>query len=558
MSYPKITSDNFEKDVTKIFKKYKISDKQDTFENICFPKKYKTQLPQQFVSEYIGPKTNYKSLLIFWQIGSGKTCGAVRIAESWKGKRNIHVVLPASLKGNFRKELRTQCAENNYLTEKERTTLKKLNPTDKEYKSIINKSDERINKYYKIYSHNKFLSYAEKNKINLSNSVLIIDEIQNIISDDGKYYKIIKKTIDNSPSDLRIILMTATPMFDKPSEIALIINLLKPQKELPTGSDFDKMFINIKKKENDKISYELKNIDEFKKMIKGYISYFKGAPSFTFPKKNLNYVKCEMSDFQYRSYLTVLKSEPNENYKFFTHGNISKLPNNFFIGTRMISNIAYPNYNTKEKGFESFNEKATTTDLCKYSTKFCKILKKIKQSTGTIFVYSNFKGYGGIKSFIHVLENNGYKNFSNHGIGHNRFAVWSGDEKQDYRESIREIFNLLNNQDGSKIKIICGSPAIKEGVSFQNVEQVHILEPTWNIARLEQIIGRAVRYCSHKHLTKQNRYVDVFIYLATHSNEKETVDEYILNLSLQKYKLVNKFEELLKESAIDHDLFNNN
>lgn len=556
MSFPTNNDENFEKKISKIFKKYKISKKSASFNDICFPKKYNLQLPQQFISEYIGPKTDYTSLLIFWQIGSGKTCGAVRIAESWKKKRNVHIVLPASLKGNFRKELRTQCADNNYLTDKDRKILKKLDPSSKEYKNILLKSDDKIDKYYKIYSHNKFLSLAENNKINLSNSVLIIDEIQNMISENGKYYEILKHTIDKSPKDLRIILMTATPMFDKPSEIALLINLLRPDNEMPIGSEFDRKFININNTKNG-ITYDIKNINEFKNSIRGLISYYMGAPTFTFPKKNIQYVKCEMSDFQYRSYLTVLKSEPSKEYTYFTQGNISKLPNNFFIGTRIISNICFPNYNTKDKGFLSFDNKATTTDLYKYSTKFYEILKKIKLSTGTIFVYSNFKGYGGIKSFVHVLDNNGYKNFYNHGIGKNRYAIWSGDQKSEYRETVRNIFNLINNNDGSKIKIICGSPAIKEGVSFENVNQVHILEPMWNIARLEQVVGRAVRYCSHKNLQEHERFVNIYIYLAVHQNEQQTVDEYISDLAIQKYKLISKFEQIVKESAIDCELFEN-
>lgn len=548
---------NLEEKINSSFKKYKIPTKPPTFDEICTPKSYNLQIPQQFVSEYIGPKTNVKSLLIFWQIGSGKTCGAVRIAESWKGKRNIIVVLPASLKGNFRKELRTQCANDNYITQKERTVLKNLEPSDKEYKSILLKSDERIDKVYKIYSHNKFLSLAEKNKIKLNNSVLIIDEIQNIISENGKYYEIIKNTIDNAPKDLRIILMTATPMFDKPSEIALTLNLLKPKDEIPTGIEFDKKYINVIKTKND-IKYDVKNESEFKHSIRGLVSYFRGAPAFTFPEKIINYVECPMSDFQYNSYKIVLKSDAsNNNYNLFSRGNVSKLPNNFFIGTRIISNIAFPNNNIKDKGFDSFIGKATTSNLQTYSTKFYEILKKIKSAHGTTFVYSNFKGYGGIKSFIRVLESNGYKNFANHGMGENRFAVWSGDEKHDYRETIRDIFNLVDNVDGSKIKIVCGSPAIKEGVSFENVEQVHILDPMWNIARLEQVIGRAVRYCSHKNLDKKDRFVNIFIYLATHKKEMMTVDKYISELAKQKYELVSKFEELIKEAAIDCELFNN-
>ena len=63
-----------------------------------------------------------------------------------------------------------------------------------------------------------------------------------------------------------------------------------------------------------------------------------------------------------------------------------------------------------------------------------KIYNKIKKSTGPVFVYSNFKEYGGLKSFILFLENKGYYNYKNKGIGKKRYAVWSGDSKLEYRE----------------------------------------------------------------------------------------------------------------------------
>ena len=49
--------------------------------------------------------------------------------------------------------------------------------------------------------------------------------------------------------------------------------------------------------------------------------------------------------------------------------------------------------------------------LEEYSIKFAKILKKIKRCSGTIFIYSNFKEYAGIKTLCKILEYNGYKNY---------------------------------------------------------------------------------------------------------------------------------------------------
>ena len=50
---------------------------------------------------------------------------------------------------------------------------------------------EKINKHFTILSHHKFVKNAHKLK--LANSVIIIDEVQNIISNKGKYYKVFYK-----------------------------------------------------------------------------------------------------------------------------------------------------------------------------------------------------------------------------------------------------------------------------------------------------------------------------------------------------------------------------
>ena len=73
--------------VSKLFKKFKIKDKRLNMDEICYPSKFKLQLPQQFVSEFMTPSTPYKGLLLFHQIGAGKTCAAVSIAENFKGKK---------------------------------------------------------------------------------------------------------------------------------------------------------------------------------------------------------------------------------------------------------------------------------------------------------------------------------------------------------------------------------------------------------------------------------------------------------------------------------------
>jgi len=558
MSYPDVTSDKFHKRINNIFKDYYVPKKKKSFKQICYPSSYELQLPQQFLSKYINPKTPYKGILVFHQIGSGKTCTSIRIAEAWKEYRKIIVVVPASLIGNYRNELRSLCAGSNYLTQIEREWLKKYHPMSQEYEDIIKKSDKRIDEIYTIYSYNKFIKLAEDGELKLRNSVLIIDEIQNMISEDGKYYQVLTEMIHKAPSELRVVLLSATPMFDKPYEIALMMNLLRLEKPIPTGNEFERIFIEEKTLRNGDIIYRAKNLDLFKDMIKGYVSYFRGAEPSSFPELKLYYSKCVMSDFQYRAYVTVMGQEEREkNIRQIRSGDIVNLPNNFFIGTRIVSNITFPNNDIDEKGISSLSKYRIVNNLEEYSTKFHKILTKISRCHGKVFVYSAFRGYGGLESFIKVLNALGYKNCEQYGEGRKRYGIFSGEENGEEKERIKAIYNRPENIYGDKLKILLLSPAAKEGLSLYNVKQVHILEPYWNSSRISQILGRAVRYCSHKALPKEERYVKAYIYIAVHPNEKETVDEYIAKLAHRKSRLTQEFENALKETAVDCSLFKN-
>ena len=540
--------------ITKIYKKYKIKDSKLNLKDICYPNKFKLQPQQLFLSDYIY-NSDIHGLLIYHQIGSGKTCTAINIAEKFKKKHKIMIVLPAALVGNFKGELLSNCpGENLYITEKEKTELMTVDHTSKRYKEIYSIVEKRINKYYQIYSYHKFVDLVQENKIKLKNTILIIDEIQNMISITGTFYKTLKDIIFKTDiNTYKLFLLSATPMFDRPGEIALTLNLLRPKELLPIGNDFNNTFL-IPIKSNSGTNYRVTNINLFNKQIKNLVSYYRGAPPQAYPKAEFKVVRCNMSNFQYKSYLTILNKMNDSIKGSFKNVDILKLPEDFFLGPRILSNIAFPNKSIGEIGFSSFKDDKLD-NIQKYSIKFYKILKRIKKSEGPIFIYSNFKDIGGLKSFIQFIEYYGYSNYKTNGPNKKSFAVWSGSESHHYKEEIKDIFNQKENADGSQIKIILGSPSIKEGVTLLRVDQIHILEPYWNLSRIQQIIGRGIRFCSHKDVPKARQLVKIYLYLATHPDEEQSIDEYIWSLAKKKSKLIEEFEHLLKESAIDCELF---
>ena len=548
----------------KEFNKYKIKPSNEPMEEFCLPKKFTYQPQQSLLGDLLPSKhspwtnENIRGTLVFHQIGAGKTCTSIAVCENYmtkKPKPNIVIVLPAALIGNFITELMSECAGTKYITKTERTKLKKTKPDEQEYKDIMKHVLKRIEKKYTIYSYHKFVNLINENKIKkLNNTLLVIDEIQNMISMSGTFYKSLTKVIDNSDDTLKLLIMSATPMFDKPVEIALTLNLLiVDKKEQFDINKFNQTFI---KKTGS--SYRAINMKLFKNKIQNLISYYRGAPPNAYPKVEFKTVKCSMSDFQYKSYLTTLSSEDNYIRGSFKNVDILNMPQNFFLGPRMISNVSFPNKSIGEDGFKSFNDEALKmSNVGEYSTKFLKILTKIKKSDGTVFVYSNFKELGGLKAFTRFIEAHGFKDYKTWGVGEKRFAIWSGDEPSNYKDEIKWIFNSKSNVDGSSIKIMFGSPSVKEGVSFLRVEQVHIMEPYWNMSRLLQIMGRAVRFCSHKDVPKSKRLVKIYLYLATYTAKDKsvkTIDQYIWSLAKKKNKLITQFEHTLKECAFDCEL----
>ena len=186
--------------------------------------------------------------------------------------------------------------------------------------------------------------------------------------------------------------------------------------------------------------------------------------------------------------------------------------------------------------------------LARYSPKFLNILKNIEDDNheGLHLVYSQFRTLEGIAIFKLVLEANGFAEFkiakSSGGSwelvdqegseGKPRFVLYTGTESTEEKEIIRNIYNsnwsvapasivsklreqgLENNFMGETIKVFMITASGAEGINLKNTRYVHIMEPYWHMVRLNQVIGRARRLCSHQDLPEELRTVQVFLYIS--------------------------------------------
>lgn len=218
--------------------------------------------------------------------------------------------------------------------------------------------------------------------------------------------------------------------------------------------------------------------------------------------------------------------------------------------------------------FKSTNTKSKLLiELYKLSPKFIRIIFNIKKTKGTVLVYSNyvvmeglelFKYYLHLFNYISIDKDNDFdKNNLNNSTSKDgyRYCEFHGSIDKEIRNFNKKIFNLPENKYGKYCKIILISPAGSEGINLNNVRQVHILEPYWNEVRIEQVIGRALRYCHHKDLPMEERIVDIFRYKMVRSNNKITTDEKLEELARKKNNLILLFTNAVKEVAVDCELF---
>jgi hypothetical protein len=223
-------------------------------------------------------------------------------------------------------------------------------------------------------------------------------------------------------------------------------------------------------------------------------------------------------------------------------------------------------YKTKYDGnFTNFhNEETKKSKLYKAlygsSPKMIMIIFNILKSKGPVLVYSNYVEMEGLQILKIYMNFFGFVNYSDNPSDSQhdyfRYVEYHGAIKREQRELNKKKFNSRpDNIYGKLIKVIMISPAGAEGINLYNIRQVHITEPFWNEAKIEQVIGRAVRQCHHADLLMEDRRVDVFRYKVIRKNGKETIDEKMENISRRKNNLLLSFIEAIKETAIDCELF---
>ena len=220
-------------------------------------------------------------------------------------------------------------------------------------------------------------------------------------------------------------------------------------------------------------------------------------------------------------------------------------------------------------------------NIGKYSCKIKTILDSIKNSNGPIIIYSQFidgglvpmalalesfgfRRYGDNKSLFKThqteeLDINTYKN-KNDAIKETgkfkgaKYIMITGDEYLSPKRYMQKDINACTNIDninGEQVKVILLSMAGSEGLDFKFIRQIHILEPWYNLNRIEQIIGRGVRTCSHKDLPLKERNTMIFMHSTLLKSNTESVDFFVYRKAEEKAIKIGRVSRVLKENSVD-------
>lgn len=203
------------------------------------------------------------------------------------------------------------------------------------------------------------------------------------------------------------------------------------------------------------------------------------------------------------------------------------------------------------------NEKkisALITEMHKCSAKILTCILLILKSPGPVLFYSNYVLMEGIQIFKIYLKYFGFSSLNSKLEGKDgfRYSEYHGGIEPEERSKNIDNYNKPENTHGKICKIMMISPAGSEGISLFNCRQVHLLEPYWNETRMVQMIGRAIRMCSHKALPKNERHVEIYRYKSVRGEgEKWTTEQRIEDLARGKEGLIQSFLDAVKEASVD-------
>jgi superfamily II DNA or RNA helicase len=495
---------------------------------------------QNLLTNFINPSTPYKGLIIMHGLGSGKTRTGVSISENFipqcqKYRTKIFILVPGPiLKENWKKEILRTTGEKylKYIDKSLYISKEEKDKIDKNaiflilqhyrfmsYKSFykhvlgekiidkkVSEDNTKVKNVYRKNDEGEFERDVSANRIyNLNNSLLIVDEAHQLTG--NAFGEAVRYIIDNS-ENLKVLLLTATPMKNLADNIVELVNFLRPKNH---PMERDKIFTAHK---NYLMEFKEGGKEYLRKMISGYFSYVRGADPLTYATRSdqgeipnglyfTKVTKCYMEEFQKKVYDDTVEDQAKEmdelekedpdddrrdtldrtseavsNFVFpglspdkrqivghYGNAGINVIKNqlreNLSLLNRKISNMLYGNDDHEDMIYLSRDGKSITGRIYKeenlktFSTKFHKALQNInklvwgKSGPKTAFVYSNLVKVG-IDVFQEILLQNGFLEYQedkqNYQINSDTVCYYCGLKYKDHNNISRGYINKMSRE----------------------------------------------------------------------------------------------------------------
>lgn len=565
----------------------------------------------------------YDRLLMIHDTGTGKTCSALGPAESFKREwidasidytqtylngqpGNINQVIIFTKSETLEKEFRQQlvCKCTSYETYEQK--IERTRPGKGATKAITN----RLKSFYKFEHYRSFGNRISKQtkegtKIALkelyANSLIICDEIQDLITgdrdvsqeekeDDKSAYAALYTLFHEVP-DIKVMLMSATPMIDKANEIIPVMNLILPlNQQLSTSLNLNTV-----------------TLEQLEPYFRGKISFVRGLDTGAVVEYQGQDVAKGYHTVVYPSQITGIQKQVYEQ--------VTNQRDSFESASRQASMFVFPDGSHGITGFKRYIKPKVggwyewindsilleqgitplisnirdTNDLKQYSAKYATMIQLINEQPGSHFAYFDFVQVG-TNLFGMLLELFGFERYVGNESSFNktseggkikycsassdegsinirpkiRYAVITSETSEKSRANILELMNSPLNIDGDYIKVLLVSEVGKTGINVNNIRTGHLAGPAWNYSNTYQALSRFIRATSHVNLVEREAErlgipisevkVPVHIYqhcIVDPSDAMDTIDISMYKASETKDHSIRRIMRFMKQCAID-------
>jgi len=557
---------------------------------------------QQNLGRLLSPYTPYDRMLVYYDVGVGKTCSAILVHELNKqierGEFRPTIVITSgpSLEQNFKEQFIRKCPniakEFTFANFTDELGIKrKVRQNFRfrrygEFSTFIN-GKKKGNKIIQRPKTDDFIKRV------FSNRRFILDE-GHVLKNKGQRYNALMRVFDVA-ENITVLILTGTPLTEHPSEAVTQINLLKKKGERMKISDpaFIRKYYNGLEFREDKE-------DELLDFYKGMTTYLKqtaaiGVPefqeSFDYPNtfQDFKTYNVEMGDFQRRVYLKSLQEK--KVYKkrdkkvkgnilglFLTDDKGKKLevvskPGGAFDKLALATSIfVFPDGTYGPDGFKKHMEvknkrlrfknkkiqKEVIDNLEKYSVVFSSAIDILEEEPDRVF-YVHFDTLNELHLFGLILElklKYRYWDGKASRFGCNKERPAYTKITQEQTKSKEELQKLLDqigrkeNADSSCIKVVLGSPVSGIGLTIPTATVTMVIGSQVSPADITQIPNRINRPGSLKWVREAGLPTDAmtFLFAAITGTKHKSIDLHIYTLAQNKIILNKPQYELLKRA----------